>query len=187
MIGLNINNRKEFRNWLLLNSNTAIECWLKLKHINPNNNPYDFCYLDAVEEALCFGWIDGIHKNIHKFGHLTRFSPRSKNSQWSELNKARCQRLEKLGLMTEAGKKALDNSKPFIIDDDIMELLDKDKDLKDNFYSFPLLYQRIRINTIQREKNKPDVYNRMINNFIKYTKDGKMYGQWNDYGRLMDY
>ena len=184
---LNINNRKDFRNWLLNNSNTANECWLLLKKGNPNNDNSIFWYLDAVEEALCFGWIDGIHKTISNIGHLTKFTPRSKNSQWSELNKERCKRLEKLRLMTDAGRKALANAKPFIIDEDIIRILNEDKDLMEKFCSFPELYQRIRINTIQREKNKPEVYNRMIKNFITNTKNNKMYGQWNDYGRLIDY
>lgn len=181
---LDITNRKDFRKWLLSNHNKSSECWLLVKKGNPNNSSNIFWYLDAVEEALCFGWIDGLHKTVQEIGHLTKFSPRNKNSNWSELNKERCKRLEKLGLMTDAGRKALEKAKPFVVDEDILQILNDDKDLQDNFYSFPQLYQRIRINTIQREKNKPDVYNRMIKNFITNTKNGKMYGQWNDYGRL---
>lgn len=182
-----IKSRNDFRKWLFENYNKTNECWLLLKNGNPNNSLNTFFYLDAVEEALCFGWIDGLHKTIDNIGHVTKFSPRAKNSQWSELNKERCRRLEKLGLMTNAGRKALANAKPFIIDEDIIKILNNDKELKDKFYSFPLLYQRVRMNSIQREKNKKDIYNRMINNFIRNTKNGKMYGQWNDYGRLINY
>ena len=174
---LNIKTREDFRNWLIENSNSISNCWLLLSKGNPNTDTNTFWYIDAVEEALCFGWIDSIHKNVKDIGHLTKFSPRNKNSQWSELNRERCKRLEKLGLMTDAGRQALSNAKPFIIDNDILDLLNNDEDLQEKFYSFPELYQRIRINTIQREKNKPDIYNRMIKNFIKYTKMGKMYGQ----------
>lgn len=187
MFLLGINNRQDFRNWLVKNSSTANECWLHLKNCNPKNYPNVFCYLDAVEEALCFGWIDGLHKNVQNIGHLTRFSPRSKNSQWSELNKERCKRLEKLGLMTDNGRKELYKAKPFVIDENIIQIINEDEIVKEKFYSFPLLYQRVRINSIQREMNKPDVYNRMIENFIKKTKNGKMYGYWNDYGRLINY
>ena len=182
---LDINNRKDFRNWLLNNYNKSTECWLRLKKGKPNINDNIFYYLDAVEEALCFGWIDGLHKTVQEIGHITKFSPRTNNSHWSELNTERCKRLETLGLMTDAGRKALARAKPFVIDEDILLILSNDKDLQNKFYSFPQLYQRIRINTIQREKNKPDVYNRMIKNFIVNTKNGKMYGQWNDYGRLI--
>ena len=187
LFSINITTRDEFRNWLIINSAKENECWLKLKNSNPNTNDKVFWYLDAVEEALCFGWIDSIHKNIDCIGHVTKFTPRSKNSQWSELNKERCKRLEKLGLMRDEGRKALANAKTFVIDKEIIELLENDKELHDKFYSFPELYQRVRINAIQREKCKPIVYNRMLSNFIVNTKKGKMYGQWNDYGRLINY
>lgn len=183
---LDIKKRKDFRHWLIKNSNNVSECWLLLKQGKPTDDNYLY-YIDAVEEALCFGWIDGLHKNIQDIGHLNRFSPRTKNSQWSELNKERCKRLEKLGLMIEYGRKALEKAKPFIIDEDILDLLNNDRDLSNKFYSFPELYRRVRINTIQREKSKPAVYNRMLNNFIKNTKAGKMYGHWDDYGRLINY
>ena len=60
-------------------------------------------YLDAVEEALCFGWIDSTVKTIDGVT-LQRFGKRVKNSQWTELNKERCRRLEALGLMTDSGR-----------------------------------------------------------------------------------
>lgn len=65
-----------------------------------------FCYLDAVEEALCFGWIDGTHRVIDGV-RMQRFSPRKPKSPWAELNKERMRRLEKLDLMTDAGLGAI--------------------------------------------------------------------------------
>ena len=78
-------------------------------------------YLDSVEEALCFSWIDTIRKNINKM-NMQKFMPRAKHSQWSELNKERCRRLEKLGLMTDAGRAVLPNmtEQSFVIDNDIL-------------------------------------------------------------------
>ncbi|MBR1944540.1 MAG: thymidylate synthase [Alphaproteobacteria bacterium] len=185
---LNINNRQDFRKWLIDNSTNINECWLVIQKCNPNmQNNNTINYLDAVEEALCFGWIDGIHKTVTNIGHLQRFSPRKNNSYWSELNKERCKRLDKLGLMTEQGRKALSYAKPFVISEDIMQLFCNDAELKSKFDSFPLLYQRVRISNIQRHQNNTEVYNRIIHYFIMKTKQGKMYGQWNDYGRLIDY
>ncbi|MGF2942936.1 YdeI/OmpD-associated family protein [Enterococcus xiangfangensis] len=148
-----------------------------------------FWYLDAVEEALCFGWIDSVHKAIPNFGHAQKLSPRKKKSPWSELNKERCRRLKKLGLMTNSGEAVLPdmNTSNFVIDTDILQLLKEDPELSRKFHGFPQLYQRIRIDAIQREKKKPAVYARMKENFIKNTKQNKMYGLWNDYGRLLDY
>ena len=57
---LQVNNRNEFRQWLSYHSSKETECWIKVKRGRPIN-PDVFYYLDAVEEALCFGWIDSTH------------------------------------------------------------------------------------------------------------------------------
>ena len=67
-------------------------------------------YLDVVEEALCFGWIDSTLKKLPDGRLVQRLSPRRKNSHWTEINKQRDQELESRGLMTPAGKDALDNA-----------------------------------------------------------------------------
>lgn len=87
-------------------------------------NPPTDCvwYLDAVEEVLCFGWIDTTHKKIDGVD-MQRFTPRAARSPWSELNKERCRRLEKLGLMTDAGRAALPDMSEsgFVIDTEIQK------------------------------------------------------------------
>ena len=177
--------RSEFREWLSLHHADASECWLALKVGEPKSD--GFYYLDAVEEALCFGWIDGVKYKLESVpGMITqRFSPRRKGSYWSELNKERCRRLERLGLMTDAGRAVLpDMGAPFVISEDIARIFKGDALLKRNFESFPVLYQRIRLNSIQRESKKPEVYERMLRNFIAKTRAGIIYGLWTDYGRL---
>ena len=67
-------------------------------------------YLDVVEEALCFGWIDSTLKKLPDGRLAQRLSPRRKNSHWTELNKERCKRLAEQGLMTDAGLKALNDA-----------------------------------------------------------------------------
>ncbi len=64
-------------------------------------------YIDVVEEALCFGWIDSTLKRLPDGRLAQRLSPRRKKSHWTELNKQRCQDLEDRGLMTPAGRRAL--------------------------------------------------------------------------------
>ncbi len=75
---LEIKNRFEFRQWLTLNSLEETECWIKVKRGKPVS-PNVFYYLDAVEEALCFGWIDSTHAIIDGV-RMQRFSLRKKNS-----------------------------------------------------------------------------------------------------------
>jgi uncharacterized protein YdeI (YjbR/CyaY-like superfamily) len=64
-------------------------------------------YLDIVEEALCFGWIDSTLKKLPDGSLAQRLSPRRKGSHWTDLNLQRCRDLESQGLMTEAGRKAI--------------------------------------------------------------------------------
>ena len=91
---LQMNCRADFRRWLSENHDKEAECWLAVKR--GKNPPSDsLWYLDAVEEALCFGWIDSTVKNVDGVA-LQRFSRRSKKSTWTELNKERCRRLEAL-------------------------------------------------------------------------------------------
>ena len=88
--------------------------------------------------------------------------------------------------MTDAGRSVLpdDIDKEFIIDKDVKKKLIENKCLK-TFLSFPELYQRIRIYNINfYKKRDKDAYKKSLDHFIKETKAGKMYGQWDDYGRL---
>ena len=181
---LNVKNRKEFREWLKENYVTQKECWVCVKRGRPLHND-TFWYIDAVEEALCFGWIDSTAKRLESGITIQKFAPRSKNSAWSELNKARCERMEKLGLMTHAGRNIIPKT-DFVIDPEILQELKKDKLVWENFNKFPQLYKRVRIDTIQiKKKAKPELYRSRLEKFIDNTKKGIMFGEWNDNGRLL--
>jgi hypothetical protein len=184
---LEINNRRDFRKWLMDHFETEAECWVKLKRGKPQNDDA-FYYLDAVEEALCFGWIDSTLKVIDGTS-FQRFTPRKKNSLWTELNKERVRRLEKLGFMTDAGRAVLPKmgARSFKLDPDI-EFALKQARVYTKFKSFPPLYQRVRGYNVGFYKDRyPEQYEKALARLISETKKGKMYGEWNDYGRLLDY
>lgn len=185
---LKAKNREELRLWLENNYETQKECWVIVKRGKPQNDD-TFWYIDAVEEALCFGWIDSTVKKLDTGITIQRLSPRKKGSIWSELNKERCRRMEKLGKMTQAGKKVLPDmsEKGFNIDIDILEALKKDEIVWANFHKFPSLYQRVRIDTIQIKKKNPQLFQKRLEKLIENTKKGIMYGDWNDNGRLLNY
>jgi len=172
--------RADFRRWLELNHNTAKECWINLKRGRPTDKEGIFWYLDAVEEALCFGWIDSTLRS----DGMQRFTPRKPDGHWTELNKARCQRLIGLGLMTEAGMEKYKKAGEFQKDLQMEEELRK-AGVLDNFNKFPELYKKIRISNISpyREKD-PAAYSKKMERLICETGKGRMYGQWNDWGRL---
>jgi uncharacterized protein YdeI (YjbR/CyaY-like superfamily) len=183
---ITVKSREDLRVWLQENCKTEKFCWVV---VSMTPNPDTLLYLDAVEESLCFGWIDGVKKKISETQLAQRLSPRSKGSSWTELNKERVRRLEKLGLMRDEGRKVLPDmgQDSFKIDRVIEQRLKEDKQTYENFMAFPDLYKRVRINTIQSNKNQPELFKSRLDKFITNTKENKMYGQWHDNGRLLDY
>jgi len=184
MFILDISSRADFREWLKDNHNTATECYVKVKRGRPVNVEDSagnniIWYIDAVEEALCFGWIDSTVRN-----GLQRFTPRRKKTNWTELNKARCKRLITLGLMTDAGMNKYLKATDFRMDSDIENSL-KETGAWANFMKFPELYRKIRVSNISRYKEKDfNTYNKMLDHLVNETIKGKMFGTWDDYGRL---
>ena len=184
---LDIKNRNEFRNWLINNSTKETECFIEVKKGKPVDDGALY-YLDMVEEAICFGWIDSTYTIINNIRYQ-RFSPRTKNSPWTELNKERARRLIKLNLMRPEGKKVLPNlgKRSFKIDPELIKIF-KEKRIYSKFKSFPKLYQNIRCyNLMFYKKLDKETYEKALNFFVLNTKKGLMYGQWNDYGRLLEY
>ena len=119
---------------------------------------------------------------------MQRFTPRKKNSPWTELNKERVRRLEKLGLMTDQGRAVLPamGSRSFRVDPEIESVLKKAR-VWTKFRSFPPLYQRVRAyNLAFYKKRNPEIYVKALAHLIERTKKGEMFGEWNDYGRLLD-
>lgn len=183
---LTITTRADFRKWLDENHASERECWVVAKK---GKNPPADCvwYLDAVEEALCFGWIDTTHKTVNG-RDMQKFTPRAAKSPWSELNKERVRRLERLGMMTDAGRAVLPDMSEggFVMDKEIRQAFAENPVAWENFLSFPALYQRVRIDSIQRDKKKDRaVFERRLKKLIDKSAAGMMFGDWNDYGRLL--
>lgn len=99
---LDFTERCQLRSWLEENHRQAKFCWVvtsRSKHTSYKCIPY----IEIVEEALCFGWIDSTVKKMPDGRLVQRLSPRRKGSHWTELNKERCMSLEDRGLMTDVG------------------------------------------------------------------------------------
>lgn len=175
--------RDALRTWLIENAQKEKCCWIV---VNISQKDNTLLYLDAVEEALCFGWIDGIKKKNNKGELMQRLSPRKKNSNWTELNYQRVKRLDKIGLMTKMGYEVSPDLKKdnLIIDKYILDKIKEDSDVLFNYNNFPDLYKRIRIDTIQQVRGDA-TYERRLEKFLENTKINKMYGKWNDDGRLI--
>lgn len=173
---LYVTDRSQWRQWLMENHATASEIWLV--SYSPASGKARIPYLHAVEEALCFGWIDGIAKKMDDERTAQRFTPRRPRSNWTELNKERARRLIASGQMTEAGRAKLPDLSldAFQIAPDILAALQADPLIWENFQQFPALYQRIRIGFIEEMRKQPAEFNRRLENFLKKTRQNKMFG-----------
>ena len=174
--------RPAWRAWLERNHRTASEIWLLL-----DDRPEEptVSYLDAVEEAICFGWIDGIQKRFSTYERAQRFTPRKPRSNWTELNKERARRLIRLGLMTEAGRATLpDLTAPHTVAADIVAALQAEPDAWPHFLAFPDLYRRVRTGYIEEARRDRGEFERRLRNFVRKTASNQMFGNWNDGGRL---
>lgn len=102
---LYVTNREDFRNWLIQNQQAKKEIWL-IQYKKATKKP-SINYVEAVEEAICFGWIDGFEKSMDAERFATCFSPRREKSNWTNTNKDRARRMIAEGRMTPAGRAKL--------------------------------------------------------------------------------
>jgi uncharacterized protein YdeI (YjbR/CyaY-like superfamily) len=101
--------QKDFRNWLVKNHDKQTELWVG--YYKKNSGKLSIDWPQSVDQALCFGWIDGIRKSINNKSYKIRFTPRNPRSTWSAVNIKRVGELKKLGLMHPAGLKSFNNRK----------------------------------------------------------------------------
>lgn len=179
---LYVTNRKDWRNWLRKHHESEPEIWLLYYKIDSGQPriPYN----DAVEEALCFGWIDSTVKSIDKNRFAQRYSPRRKTSILSEMNKERIRRLITDGKMTQAGLAAVahvfDEEKEVgrlaPIPADILKALKADKQTWANWQAFPDSYRRIRVAWIHESRSRPEEFAKRLRYLLKMTKSNKRFG-----------
>lgn len=103
---LEFTDRGQLRKWLEENHASERQCWVASNR-SRQPRPMTIPYPEIVEEALCFGWIDSTCKRLPDGRLAQRLSPRRKGSHWTESNRKRCEDLERRGLMTDSGRKAL--------------------------------------------------------------------------------
>jgi uncharacterized protein YdeI (YjbR/CyaY-like superfamily) len=176
-------NRKAWRSWLAKYSKTKPEIWLVYnKRIT---GKYRISYNDAVEEALCYGWIDSIAKKVDEKRYAQRFSPRRPSSQFSEMNLQRVRKLIKQKKMTKAGLSAIahvfdpskHDSQKLTIASDILKALKSDKDAWRHFQKFPPSYRRIRIAYLEgQRKHGKEQYARALRHLIRMSSKNKRFG-----------
>ena len=136
-------------------------------------------YNDAVDEALCFGWIDSIVKKVGTQSRAQRFTPRRAGSTVSEMNKARARRLVREGRMTAAGKAALGTGlrrERLAVAPDVRRALRAAPGAWDRFERLPAAYKRIRLGFIEGARGRPEIFATRLRYFVRMTAQGKRYG-----------
>jgi uncharacterized protein YdeI (YjbR/CyaY-like superfamily) len=169
---LDARTRAAWRAWLAEHHASAKEIWLLLQ-----KEPGTVTYLDAVEEALCFGWIDSTAERVGD-ASAQRFSPRRPRSGWTELNKERARRLIARGLMTEAGRRTLPDLSDLSVRvaDDVRARLDA-AGAWETFAGFPELYQRVRLSYVEEVRRRdPAAFETRLANLVEKTRRGTMFG-----------
>lgn len=176
-----LTSRKEWRAWLAKHHKTKTEVWLV--YYRKNTGTPRIPYNAAVEEALCYGWIDSIIKKLDKDRFAQRFSARKRTSSLSQMNKERVRDLIAKKKMTKAGLAAISHvydikkEQPFIIPPEILKALKTNKYAWDNFRTLPGPYIRIRISYIEsRKRHSEELYQKALRHFIEMTAKGKRFG-----------
>ncbi|MFC2027470.1 YdeI family protein [Chloroflexota bacterium] len=179
-------NRDDWRLWLEENHAAQKEIWLVFykKHTGKPSLSYD----DAVEEALCFGWIDGIMKRIDDEKHAIRYSPRKNNSVWSKSNKKSVERMIKQGRMTEAGLAKVRAAKQsgewqnatiredlIEIPDDLIKALAANDSARKNFYHLAPSYKKQFIYWIMDAKRE-ETRRKRIEEIVRLAQENKKPG-----------
>jgi uncharacterized protein YdeI (YjbR/CyaY-like superfamily) len=175
--------RKDWRKWLERNFQKEKDIWLIFP--NKSSGKPRIKYNDAVEEALCFGWIDSTVKKYDEESSMQRFTPRKPKTSFSQPNRERLKWLKNEGLIHPSIMDSIDEilKEKFIFPKDILEAIKKDNEAWNNYQRFSSAYKRIRIAYIDSARKRPEEFKKRLANFIKKTRENKMIG----YGGIEKY
>jgi uncharacterized protein YdeI (YjbR/CyaY-like superfamily) len=169
--------RAAWRNWLRRNHARKKEIWL-VYHAKASGRS-SISYNDAVDEAICFGWIDSTVKKLDARSRAQRFTPRRMGSPVSEMNRARARRLVRDRRMTAAGRAALGSAlrrEPLVVAGDVRRALRAEPGAWSRFERLPVAYKRIRLGFIEGARGRPEIFTTRLRYFARMTAQGKRYG-----------
>ena len=166
--------RQEWRKWLSENFETASEIWFVFP--TKASGEQGVSYNDAVEEALCFGWIDGRAGTLDETHALRRFTPRKKGSPYSRPNVERLILLDKCGLIHPKVAPSVESviRAPYVFPQDILDAIRRDPLAWEHYQGFSEPYKRIRIAYIDAARKRPAEFEKRLSSFIRKTHDGAL-------------
>ncbi|MFD4369919.1 YdeI family protein [Rhodococcus sp. NPDC058521] len=169
-----------WRDWLNRNGQSEKEIWLIIHH--KDSGMPSLRYHEAIEHALCFGWIDGLHHTHDEHSSRLRFTPRNPRSTWSSVNRTRAAQMIEQGLMTEHGQALVDLAKEKgtwqVLPDDGSELpadlhdaLHRNEAARTSFETFPPSSKRPILEWVVTAK-KADTRRRRIDRTVELAAAG---------------
>jgi uncharacterized protein YdeI (YjbR/CyaY-like superfamily) len=175
-------NQGEFRKWLKAYHKKETE--LIVGFYKKDSGKFNMSWSDAVDEALCFGWIDSTRRSVDEISYSNRFTPRKKTSIWSAVNIAKVEALMKAGRMMPAGVEAFNHrkeekSKVYSFESDtktlspvIEKVFKKHKAAREFFLKQAPYYRRMIVHWIMSAKREETRLGR-LEKMIKHSEDGK--------------
>ena len=177
-----VKNRREWRSWLQKNHKSSPGVWLIYykKHTGKPTIPYT----DAVEEAICFGWIDGQIKTMDENRYKQRYTPRTSKSRWSEINIERAKKIIKQGKMSRYGleifrtgtktRETVPSSKNFSIPNYFKKALSANKKARNNFKNFSPSAKLAYVYWVNTAKTEATRQKRIKETVRRLTKNKKV-------------
>lgn len=173
---LHVTDRAAWRDWLQRHYKSDKDVWLVFykKHTGKPRISYN----DAVEEALCFGWIDSTVKSIDEDRFAQRFSVRNPKSTYSQANIERLNALIKQGKVVKEVLVAVEDvvNRPFEIPPDILDAIKANEIAWKHFQKFSEPYIRIRIAFINEARKRPDEFRKRLRHFVGMTEKNRQFG-----------
>lgn len=165
--------RLVWRQWLEEHFETKEEIWFVFPNLSSGEPSVS--YNDAVEEALCFGWIDGRAGTLDENHSIRRFTPRREGSSYSRPNIERLIWLEEQGMIHPKVRESVLPiiRAPFVFPEDILKELKKDPVTWTNYEAFPPAYRRIRVAYIDAARKRPAEFEKRLNSFLEKTRQNK--------------
>jgi uncharacterized protein YdeI (YjbR/CyaY-like superfamily) len=168
--------RVKWRQWLSTHYQSANEIWL-IYYKKASGKPR-IAYNDAVEEALCFGWIDSTVRRLDDERYMQRFSPRNPKSPYSPANRERLRRLVKArkvrkDVLARLGDLGVEDLRIAV---DILDAIKSNKRAWKHFRGFSESYKRIRIGFIEGARRRPAEFQKRLRYFLKMTELNRQIG-----------
>lgn len=178
-------NQADFRKWLEINHKSETE--LLVGFYKKESGKLNMTWSQSVDEALCFGWIDGIRRSIDNESYCIRFTPRKPASNWSDINIKKVEELKKKRLMKQAGLEVFNKrkksksgiysfeNKPAKLNDVFEEIFKADKPAWEYFVKQAPSYQRTVFHWIMSAKQEATKLSRLNKTIIASAKQKRVY------------